>query len=236
MSDTRSQCRSMSSAGKSTSVKARARAVFGQSHSLKTMKELKYLSDTGANASMDKRERLTRTKACLVQLGDDIVAAGIVADTPAALELWRFIADKCHTGLAGERLQNLYAKLTVSFPRDGSRGMRSATLPRPCQPSRRPLLLATAPVGSLSKGRLLGLHPHPDRPPPAVLLCPASGVGLDLVPTRPPARQRQTLTVRSRRAPVTHHPPMWTCHRQPSARRWSARRTTGSWSVKRRRT
>ena len=129
MSDTRSQCRSMSSAGKSTSVKARARAVFGQSHSLKTMKELKYLSDMGATASMDKRERLTRTKACLVQLGDDIVAAGIVADTLAALELWRFIADKCHTGLAGERLQKLYAKLTVSFPRDGSRGKRAAALP-----------------------------------------------------------------------------------------------------------
>lgn len=180
-SDSRSQCLSMSSAGKSASVKARARAVFGQSHSLKTMKELKHLSDTGLNVSMDRHELVNRTKACLVQLGDDIVAAGIAVDTTPALELWCFLAKKCHTALAGVRLQTLYCKLKATFPRDGSRGLRASAVP------------ATSPP----KAKVSSVRRSPSREPPgkrrtasAVSLSPSHGSHRTLVPSK---RQRSGL-------------------------------------------
>lgn len=179
-SDSRSQCLSMSSAGKSASVKTRARAAFGQSHSLKTMRELKHLSDAGSNVSMDKQERLTRTKACLVQLGDDIVAAGIAADSGTALELWCFLANKCHTALAGERLQSLYCKLKASYPRDGSRGQRAAS----------------APVASLAKAPASSARRSASREPSAKRRAAPS-----VSPSSPSPGSRRPLVPSKRRRP-----------------------------------
>lgn len=73
-----------------------------------TLEELKLLSTE--NPQMDKKERVSRTKQCLLKLGRTIdKQAG--DSNRIRIELWDYVHHKCHTSLDGERLSGIYDKL-----------------------------------------------------------------------------------------------------------------------------
>lgn len=73
-----------------------------------TMNELRQLSTE--DIEMDKKEKISRTKQCLLKLGRTIdKQAGSVKSSRD--ELWAYIHEECRTSLGGERMSSIYEKL-----------------------------------------------------------------------------------------------------------------------------
>lgn len=76
---------------------------------VKTLQELKVLSTE--KPELDRKERVSRTKQCLLKLGRTIDKQA--GDSKSIrVELWSFVHDECRTSLKGERLSEIYDKLT----------------------------------------------------------------------------------------------------------------------------
>ncbi len=75
-----------------------------------TLRELKLLSTE--DSKMDKSEKISRTKQCLLKLGRTIdKQAG--SSARVRNELWSFVHQECRTSLPGERLSSIYEKLAT---------------------------------------------------------------------------------------------------------------------------
>jgi hypothetical protein len=77
---------------------------------LRALKELRKLSHK--DVQMDQKDKVRRMKACLYELGTEIVKLS-GSDGDVRRDLWGYVHGACRTAFVGDRLEVLYNKLAV---------------------------------------------------------------------------------------------------------------------------